>query len=53
MSIWRSISCKNCEGSIFDIADNGLDNQIRLICSNCEAEFFLECKEIKLAESLK
>jgi len=41
MSIWRSIDCPKCNKDNLDIADNGVNLDLRLSCRDCEHEFIL------------
>jgi len=41
MSIWRSIDCPRCKGQSFDVADNGLDYEVRIGCDKCGYEMIL------------
>jgi len=41
MSIWRSVSCPKCYSDSLDIADNGVNLDLRLNCRDCGHEFVL------------
>ena len=41
MSIWRTISCPNCDNEFFEIADNGFSFDIRFECIDCKKTFYL------------
>ena len=51
MSIWRSITCK-CGCGYFDVADNGLNDDVRLNCRNCDEQIILERQSITLENLL-
>ena len=47
MSIWRSIDCPMCGGESFDVADNGVDSDVRIGCDKCNYEMILSKRQIR------
>ena len=51
MSIWRTMTCPKCGSDEFNVADNGIDYELRILCMNCDTRL-KNPKEQKLSDVL-